>query len=321
MVVVLLVREGVAHAQFVEDGVVGVAASVLFEDGLAEHLGGHLLVGGEVGGVGETAGVVHGRVDGQALGAAEVVVVRAVTRRDVDEAGAGVGGDEVGGEEPARARAEGVFVGERGEFVGGDGALDLVAAPPGAFLRDGFEERVADEIDISVGVDARVEERRVEGDGEVRGERPGRGGPDEEEGVRLARELELHIDRLADVVGVFHLGLGERGAARDAPIHRLLATIDEALRDKVGEEAQLIGLVFLVEREVGVLPVAEDAEAFELGALEVDVFAGVGIAGGADGSGVARGVAGLAHVLRDLELDGQAVAVPAGDVGGVEAAE
>ena len=83
--VVLLVREGVAHAQLVEDGVVGVALAVLFEDGLAEHLGGHLLVGGEVIGVGETAGVVHGRVDGQALAAAEVVVVRAVAGRDVDD--------------------------------------------------------------------------------------------------------------------------------------------------------------------------------------------------------------------------------------------
>ena len=248
VVVVLLMREGVAHTQFVEDGVVGVALAVLFEDGLAEQLGGHLLVGGEVGGVGEAAGVVHGRVDGQALAAAEVVVVRAVAGRDVDEAGAGVGGDEVGGEEPAGAPAERMLVGERGEFVSGDGALDLIAARPAALLRDGFEQRIADEIDIPVGHDARVEEVGVEGDGEVRGERPGRGGPDEEEGVRLARELELHIDGLADVVGVFHLGLGERGAAGDAPIHRLLAAIDEALRDEVGEEAQLVGLIFLVQR-------------------------------------------------------------------------
>ena len=60
VVVVLLVREGVAHAQLVEDGVVGVALAVLFENGLAEQLGGHLLVGGQVGGVGETTGVVHG---------------------------------------------------------------------------------------------------------------------------------------------------------------------------------------------------------------------------------------------------------------------
>jgi hypothetical protein len=135
------------------------------------------------------------------------------------------------------------------------------------------------------------------------------------------RRLELHIDGLADVVGVFHLGLGERGAAGDAPIHGLLAAIDEALRDEVREEAQFVRLVFLVEREVGILPVAEDAEALELGALEVNVFARVGVAGGADGGGVARGVAGLAHVLRDLELDGQAVAVPAGDVGRVEAAQ
>ena len=60
--------------------------------------------------------------------------------RDVDKAGARVGGDEVGGEEPASARAERMLVGERGELVGGDGALDLVAARPAALLRDGFEQ-------------------------------------------------------------------------------------------------------------------------------------------------------------------------------------
>jgi len=58
-----------------------------------------------------------------------------VPGRDVDKAGAGVGGDEVGGEEPTGARAEGMLVGERGEFVGGDSAFNLITARPGAFLR------------------------------------------------------------------------------------------------------------------------------------------------------------------------------------------
>ena len=120
-----------------EDGVVGVAATVLFEDGFAEHLGGHLLVGGKVRGVSEAAVVVDGRVDGQAVRTAEVVVIGTVAGRDVDEASASVRRDEVGGEEPAGARAERMLVGERGEFVGRDGALNLVAAPA-ALLRDGF---------------------------------------------------------------------------------------------------------------------------------------------------------------------------------------
>ena len=87
--VVLLVQQRVAHAEVVEDGVIGVAAAVLFEDGLAEHFRRHLLVGGQVGGVGEAAVVVDGRVDGQAVRAPEMVVVRAVAGRDVDEASAG----------------------------------------------------------------------------------------------------------------------------------------------------------------------------------------------------------------------------------------
>ena len=129
------------------------------------------------------------------------------------------------------------------------------------------------------------------------------------------------IHALADVVVVFDFGLGQRGAARDAPIHRLLAAIDKTLLHDVGEQAQFVGLVFLVEREIRIFPIAEHAEALELRALDVDVFARVGFAGFADGGGIGGGVAGLAHFLRDFEFDRQAVAIPAGNVGRADAAQ
>ena len=53
----------------------------------------------------------------------------------------------------------------------------------------------------------------------------------------------------------------------------------------------------------------------------INVFAGVGVAGFADGGGVGARVAGLAHFLRDLELDRQPVAIPARHVGRAEAAQ
>ncbi len=123
------------------------------------------------------------------------------------------------------------------------------------------------------------------------------------------------------MVVVFHLGLGQRSAAWDAPIDRLLATIDEALLHDVREEAQFVGLVFLVEREVRMVPIAEYAEAFELCALEIDVFARVGVTGGTNGRGIGGSVAGLAQLLRDLELNRQPVAVPARHVRRAEAAQ
>ncbi len=84
------------------------------------------------------------------------------------------------------------------------------------------------------------------------------------ERFRLADDGELHENALADVVLIFDFGFGQRGAARDAPVNRLLAAIDKALFHNVGEQAQFVGFVFLVQREVRILPIAQDAEAFEL---------------------------------------------------------
>lgn len=123
------------------------------------------------------------------------------------------------------------------------------------------------------------------------------------------------------MIGVFHLRLGQRGAARNAPIHGLFPAIDKALLDEIREQAQFVGFVFLVEREIGIRPVTEHAEAFELHTLDVDVFARVSLAGGADGRGIGGGVAGLAHFLAHLEFDGQPVAIPAGDVGCIKPAQ
>ena len=118
------------------------------------------------------------------------------------------------------------------------------------------------------------------------------------------------------MVFVFHLGLCERGAARNAPVNRFLPAIDKSFLDDVGEQSKFVRLVFLVQREVGILPIAKHAEALELLALNVDVFAGVGVAGLANCGGVHihrrdSCPARFAHFLGNLEFDGQAVAIPA----------
>ena len=123
------------------------------------------------------------------------------------------------------------------------------------------------------------------------------------------------------MVIVFDLGFSQRGAARDAPIDRFLAAINETLLHDVGEQAQLVRFVFLGQREVGMIPVAEHAQPLELRALDVDVFVRVGLARLADRDGVRRGIAGFAHVLGYFELDGQAVAIPARHIRRMEAAQ
>ena len=79
------------------------------------------------------------------------------------------------------------------------------------------------------------------------------------------------------------------------------------------------GLVAGVEGQVGVVPVARDAQAAELVALDADPLHRLGVAEVAD-LGVAHRGGLRAEVLHDLVLDRQAVAVPAGDVRAVEPA-
>ena len=117
---------------------------------------------------------------------------------------------------------------------------------------------------------------------------------------------------------VLDFGFGEGGAVVDAPGDGLEAFVDEAVLEEVEEGLGDAGLVDGVHGGVGLGPAAEDAHADELGALEVEVLLRVLAAGAADLDGIHFELF-AAELLVDFDLDGQAVAVPAGDVGGVEA--
>ena len=91
------------------------------------------------------------------------------------------------------------------------------------------------------------------------------------------------------MVVVFDFGFGQRRATRNTPVNGFLAAINKAFLDNVGKQTQFVCFVFFVQREVGTVPIAEDTEAFELLTLEVDVFAGISLAGFADRDGVESG--------------------------------
>ncbi len=173
-----------------------------------------------------------------------------------------------------------------------------------------------------------VVELRVQRDSEVRGKGPGGGGPDHHGGlfagkrghrapqVLLQGELDEHRGGL--VVGVLDLGLGERRAAGRAPVYRLLALVEAAV---LCEARQFTGggpFVARVHGQVGLVPVAEDPEALELLALDADELGGV-LAAELSHLELRDLVLLGAQVLLDLQLDGEAVAVPPRHVRGGEA--
>ena len=168
-----------------------------------------------------------------------------------------------------------------------------------------------------------VGELRVRGHRQVGGQGPRGRGPDDD--PRLAvRELRIgqgrdqvegDVDRGGGVVLVLHLGLGQRGPVGGAPVDRLLPAEQEPALGGAREGADDLGLVPARHGEVRRLPAPEDAQPLERLPLLVDPLLRV-LAAGLDDLGPIHVALLRPELLVDLELDGQAVAVPAGDVVG-----
>ena len=222
-------------------------------------------------------------------------------------------------------------------------------AEPDAFelralhARDGRVERAADGLrhrrrelfreqhGAAVHLVRRVVEVRMKRDGQVRRDRPRGRRPDQDGHVATGkrrharaefararrRKRELHVDRRRRVILVLDFRLGERRAAVDAPVHGLLALGDEPLLDEPPEGARDRRLVPEVHREVRLIPRPEDAQPLELFRHGAHEPLGVRAAGAAEIRD--RHVALLRTELPvDLQLDRQAMAVVADDVGRVE---
>jgi hypothetical protein len=197
--------------------------------------------------------------------------------------------------------------------------------------RDFRGERLRDDHRSPVDVVGGVVEFRMKRDRQVRRNRPRRRRPDQyrdrargefgdalgEFVGALGRERELDVNRRRRVILVLDLRLGERRAAMDAPVDRLLAFVDEPLLDEPSEGARDRRLIAEVHGQVRLIPGAENSEALELLAHDADVALGVRTARAAEVGD--RHVALLRTELAiDFELDRQAVAVVADDVRRVE---
>src|SRR3989442_1742407 len=191
-----------------------------------------------------------------------------------------------------------------------------------------------DLVDLSECLDRDVTLRRVDGDREVGRQRPRRRRPDHGEGTpagefrlelrRHRAQRELHPHRGRPLILVFDLRLRQRRLAVHAPVDRLEPLVDEAPADETAELARDDRLVGRRHRDVGVVPVAEYAQALELVALDVDVpervlAALLALLKGIHCAPYVYGGVVEAELLVHLMLDRQAVTVPAGDVDRVEA--
>ena len=244
----------------------------------------------------------------------------------MDAARAGVHGDVVGQDKAGGLRQErmvGQHVLKERALVPGNDGIILHAAD----LHDLLHERFGDEILLAVLVvaDDDIAFDRVQRDGEVAGQRPDRGRPDDEREVLLLliRELalivvqgELDIDRGAGIVLIFDLGLSQRRLIVVAPVDGLQALIDVALFVHCTEDLDLFRLKAGGHGLIRMLPVGHDAEALETLHLDINIMLRKVMAGGTELRN-GHGLVVQLVLLDDGGLNGHAVVIPAGDIRGI----
>ena len=280
----------------------------------------------------EPAVALHGREDLLVLHAvapAGLEVLDAVGRRRMHDPGAGIERDvvaEIDGRQAVVERVAERDAFERRSLAGGErGAAQLVAREAALLQVRGQDQQAA------LGVHEVIDEIGVRVERLVARNGPRRRGPDHgkaglvrqlRQAERLGqpvglREGEADVDRQVLAVLVFDLGLGERRAAVEAPVDRLQAAVDVALGEQRAERADLVGFVAVGHGQVGVVPVAEHAQALEVDLLALDLLGRVGAAQPLRLLG--REV--LAVHFLDLHLDRHAVAVPPRNVRRIEAGQ
>ncbi len=264
---------------------------------------------------------VHRVEHGQVLGPAHLGVVLAERRRDVDDAGAVVVADVVRRHHPPRVLAH-----HRLEELEGPRVVPAGHVPTGPALGHGHAGVQAprgllaqDQVPPALGVgDADVARRRAHGRGHVGDERPGRGRPHQQVGVggAVAGEREADVDRGVDhvLVALGHLVGAERGAAAPAVGGDPVALVQQPLVPQLAHEPPHRLDVVVGEGPVGVRGVDPHPGARGQRRPVLDVaghrLAAPGVEG-LDAVGLDVGLGAQAQLFLDLELDGQAVGVPA----------
>ena len=266
-------------------------------------------------------------------------IVLAMVRRHMNKARAAVSRDEIAGKHGARLGEEPA---ECVHGMAGDGSGEVGAfARPASLLiqwqrsskrlgatpapKKCREQRLGHKIPATITDEERILNLRPISQSLVHRDRPRRRRPDHRMSadkcrhIRTFHDLERHVDLGRDDVLVLDFRLGQRGLLHRAPHHRLGPAIKLPALGKLQQFANDGAFRFRVHRQVGMIPIAIDAEPLQLLALHVHPLLGIGAAFGAefDRRDLVLVLLLLAVLFLDLPLDGQAVAIPAGHIGRV----
>ena len=274
----------------------------------------------------EAALEVDGVDDRQVVLEAHAHVVLAEGGGHVDDAGAVAGRDEVGADHEMRPLVE-LHEGERRLVLEAEQLASRQLALDDGLAAEHLLDQLAGQHEaLAAALDEGVDDLGMDRRGDVADQRPRRGRPHgqgdgracrrAQRGRRLRLEREAHVDRiLGDVlVALRDLVAADRRAAARAVRHHLVPLIEQALVPDLPQQPPDALDVLVVEGVVGVAHVDPEADALgeALPLLQVggDALAAVLVEGG-DAVVLDLLLAVDPQPALDLELDGQAVRVPA----------
>ena len=165
---------------------------------------------------------------------------------------------------------------------------------------------------------------RVQAHGHIVRQGPGRCCPDDHMRARrisgcknlfqvFIGQGKTHVDRRRGVVVILHFRLGQRRVAGAAPVNGLLGARHAPGGHKLCKFTGSDGFICRIHAHIGVIPVAQHTQTLEFLALYIKPFIGILAAELAHHMGGQVFLLFL-EVLLNLVLDGQSVAVPAGNI-------
>ena len=189
---------------------------------------------------------------------------------------------------------------------------------PARFLSEGIQQILDDDEVFRLAVfhepACHVGETRMECETYVGGQCPRSSGPDDHgcfQAQGIVQKREAHENGGTDLFLVVDFRFRQRRIGPIGPLDGFAALVHRSVFHQFGEHAQDVGLIRRLHGQVGILPVAEHAQAAEGSALNVNEAFGEFRTASADFRRIQ--VTGL---LNHLEFDGEAVAVPARNIGG-----
>ena len=136
---------------------------------------------------------------------------------------------------------------------------------------------------------------------------------------RALNDLKRHIDLGRCDVLIFNLSLGQRRLFNRRPHDWLRAAIKLAALGELQQLGNNRRLGLKIHRQIGIIPIGIDAQPLQLLALRIDPILRISAAFGAelDSGNFVLVQLFLAILLLNLPFNGQAMAIPTGDIRGV----